>query len=171
MCLFISSFLVVVYMPMPSQLEAKLLNHLRSFGGSSDLVFVNRIGRPFSANKLRENSPDPLLKTLGIPTGGFHSMRHGAATELLNVLTGNGMNACREGLRRVQLPYPGKPALSDVNNCVRSVSEYGGNSADTANAAAGMSANNQFGFQFSKQLNISLARMGDHNASSLRELC
>jgi integrase len=69
--------------PMPSQLEARLLNHLRKNEGKSELLFVNRDGRPFSANKLREKQLHPLLMKLGIPPGGFHSMRHGAASSLL----------------------------------------------------------------------------------------
>jgi integrase len=51
--------------------------------GKGDLLFVNRDGRPFSANKLREKQLHPLLTKLGIPRGGFHSMRHGAASSLL----------------------------------------------------------------------------------------
>jgi integrase len=47
------------------------------------LLFVNRRGRPFSANKLREKQLHPLLDALKIPRGGFHSMRHGAASSLL----------------------------------------------------------------------------------------
>ena len=46
-------------------------------------MFVNRNRRPFSANKLREKQLHPLLEKLGIPRGGFHSMRHGAASALL----------------------------------------------------------------------------------------
>jgi len=69
--------------PMPSQLERRLRNHLQTHGGNTDLLFVNRNGRPFSANKLREKLLHPLLKKLGIPRGGFHSMRHGAASALL----------------------------------------------------------------------------------------
>jgi integrase-like protein len=48
------------------------------------LLFVNRRGRPFSVNKLREKQLHPLLDALGIPRGGFHSMRHGAASSLLD---------------------------------------------------------------------------------------
>ena len=44
---------------------------------------MNRNDRPFSANKLREKILHPLLEKLGIPRGGFHSMRHGAASALL----------------------------------------------------------------------------------------
>lgn len=70
-------------LPMPSQLEAKLREHLQAHDGTSELMFPNRDGRPFSANKLREKQLRPLLEKLGIPRGGFHSMRHGAASALL----------------------------------------------------------------------------------------
>jgi hypothetical protein len=43
----------------------------------NELLFVNRIVRLFSANKLRETRLQPLWKKLGIPRGGFRSMRHG----------------------------------------------------------------------------------------------
>ncbi len=69
--------------PMPSQLEARLRSFLQTHGGKSDLLFVNRRGRPFSANKLREHLLHPLLVKLGIPKGGFHSLRHGAASALI----------------------------------------------------------------------------------------
>jgi len=69
--------------PMPSQLEVRLRAHLQTHEGKSELLFVNRDGRPFSANKLREKQLHPLLVKLGIPRGGFHSMRHGAASSLL----------------------------------------------------------------------------------------
>jgi integrase len=69
--------------PMPSQLEGRLRKHLQTHAGKADLLFVNRHGRPLSANKLREKVLHPLLEKLGIPRGGFHSMRHGAASALL----------------------------------------------------------------------------------------
>jgi len=69
--------------PMPSHLEARLRKHLQIHDGKSDLLFVNRNGRPFSANKLREKALHPLLAKLGIARGGFHSMRHGATSALL----------------------------------------------------------------------------------------
>jgi integrase len=69
--------------PMPSQLEVRLRAHLHIHEGKSELLFVNRERRPFSANKLREKQLHPLLVKLGIPRGGFHSMRHGAASSLL----------------------------------------------------------------------------------------
>jgi len=70
-------------LPLPSQVEARLRTHLQKHEGKSDLLFVNRKGRPLSANKLREKQLHPLLEKLGIPRGGFHSMRHGAASALL----------------------------------------------------------------------------------------
>ena len=69
--------------PMPSQLEARLRKHLQTHDGKADLLFVNRRGRPFSANKLREKVLHPLLEKLGVLRGGFHSLRHGAASALL----------------------------------------------------------------------------------------
>jgi integrase len=69
--------------PMPSQLETRLRALLLKHDGKSELLFVNRRGRPFSANKLREQQLHPLLVKLGIQRGGFHSMRHGAASALL----------------------------------------------------------------------------------------
>jgi integrase len=70
-------------LPRPSQLEARLRTFLQTHKGRSDLLFVHRRGRPYSANKLREKQLHPLLVKLGIPRGGFHSMRHGAASALL----------------------------------------------------------------------------------------
>jgi integrase len=70
-------------LPLPSQLATRLHTHLQKHEGKSDLLFVNRRGRPFSANKLREKQLHPLLVRLGIPRGGFHSLRHGACSALL----------------------------------------------------------------------------------------
>jgi len=70
-------------LPMSKELEKRLHTHLQGLGGKSELLFVNRRGRPFSANKLREKQLHPLLDSLKILRGGFHSMRHGAASSLL----------------------------------------------------------------------------------------
>jgi integrase len=70
-------------LPMPKELEARLRAHFQGHDDKSDLLFVNRRKRPFSANKLREKQLHPLLDALKIPRGGFHSMRHGAASSLL----------------------------------------------------------------------------------------
>ncbi len=69
--------------PMPSQLAGRLRSLLQTHEGKTDLLFVNRRGRPFSANKLREKQLHPLLVKLGIPRGGFHAARHGATSSLL----------------------------------------------------------------------------------------
>jgi integrase len=63
--------------------EAQLRAHLRTDDGKSELLFTNKRGRALSANKLRAKQLHPLLEKLGIPRGGFHSMRHGAASALL----------------------------------------------------------------------------------------
>jgi integrase len=68
--------------PMPPQLETRLLRHLAIRQSDADLLFVNKLGRPYSANKLREKQLHPLLKRLGIPRGGFHAARHGATSEV-----------------------------------------------------------------------------------------
>src|SRR5260370_25165798 len=53
--------------PLPSVLEARLRAHFRKHEGKSELLFVNRAGRPLSANKLREKQLHPLLEKLGMP--------------------------------------------------------------------------------------------------------
>jgi integrase len=70
-------------LPMSRELEARLRAHLSRHDGKSNLLFVNQCGRPVSANKLREKQLHPLLDKLGIERGGFHSLRHGAASSLL----------------------------------------------------------------------------------------
>ena len=71
-------------LPMSKELEARLRIHLQRHDHKNELLFVNPRGRPFSENKLREKQLHPLLGALGIPRGGFHSMRHGAASSLLD---------------------------------------------------------------------------------------
>ncbi len=70
-------------LPMSKELEARLRTHLQKHDHKNELLFDNGRGRPFSADKLREKQLHPLLDALGIPRGGFHSMRHGAASSLL----------------------------------------------------------------------------------------
>jgi integrase len=70
-------------LPMSRELGVRLSAHLQRHDAKSDLLFVNRRGRPLSANKLREKKLHPLLDALEIPRGGFHSLRHGAASSLL----------------------------------------------------------------------------------------
>jgi integrase len=69
--------------PMPPQLETRLLVHISNRQSDAALLFVNKHGRAYSANKLREKQLHPLLKRLDIPRGGFHAARHGATSEML----------------------------------------------------------------------------------------
>jgi integrase len=74
-------------LPMPAALETRLKTYLASKHFRSNglgLLFVNRRGRPYSANKLREKKLRPLLTELGIPLAGFHAFRHAVATELID---------------------------------------------------------------------------------------
>jgi integrase len=77
----------VAPLPMPLDLARRLQTFLASKHyrqNSQRLLFANRRGRPFSANKLREKKLRPLLVSLGIPLGGFHAFRHGVATTLID---------------------------------------------------------------------------------------
>jgi len=56
---------------MPPQLEAILLRHLSRGQSATGLLFANKRGRPYSANKLRGKQLHPLLRRLGIPRGAF----------------------------------------------------------------------------------------------------
>jgi integrase len=72
--------------PMPPQLEKQIKAYLASkhyHQNDLALLFINKRGRPFNGNKLRTQVLHPLLKKLGIPRGGFHSMRHGCSSALL----------------------------------------------------------------------------------------
>jgi integrase len=71
---------------MRTQLETRLRNYLTTYFRENDagLLFVNKIGRPYSANKLRGHHLHPLLETLGVPRGGFHAGRHGATSSMLD---------------------------------------------------------------------------------------
>jgi integrase len=74
-------------LPMPLSLAVRLKDFLTSKHyrqNSQGLLFANRRGRPFSANKLREKKLRPLLLSLGIPLAGFHAFRHGVATTLID---------------------------------------------------------------------------------------
>jgi len=74
-------------LPMPSALETRLRTYLASSHYRKNglgLLFVNRRGRPYSANKLREKKLRSLLCLLGMPLGGFHGFRHAVATEMID---------------------------------------------------------------------------------------
>ena len=73
--------------PMPRVLESRLKSYLASRHyrqNNLGLLFVNRRGRPYSANKLREKKLRPLLTELGIPLAGFHAFRHAVASEMID---------------------------------------------------------------------------------------
>jgi integrase len=77
----------IASLPMPPVLATQLRTFLASKHFRQDslgLLFANRRGRPFSANKLREKKLRPLLSSLGIPLAGFHAFRHGVATTLID---------------------------------------------------------------------------------------
>jgi len=74
-------------LPMPLSLTVRLKDFLASKHyrqNGQGLLFANRQGRPFSANKLRKKNLRPLLLSLGIPLAGFHAFRHGVATTLID---------------------------------------------------------------------------------------
>jgi integrase len=74
-------------LPMPRALETRLLSYVNSARYKENdlgLLFINRRGRPYSANKLREKYLQPLLVELGIRRAGFHSFRHAVATHLID---------------------------------------------------------------------------------------
>jgi integrase len=77
----------VADLPLPPSLEVRLKGYLASKHCRQNelgLLFLNRRGRPFSANKLREKKLRPLLRLLGIPLAGLHAsvtaMRHCSLT-------------------------------------------------------------------------------------------
>jgi integrase len=57
--------------PLPSQLEARLRTHLQKHEGKSELLFVNRNGRAFSANKLREKQLTRCWRSWAFSAAGF----------------------------------------------------------------------------------------------------
>lgn len=72
-------------LPMPMALESRLREYLVSNWRQNEtgLLFCNRGGRPYSANKLREKKLHPILDALSIRRCGFHAIRHGVASELI----------------------------------------------------------------------------------------
>jgi integrase len=73
--------------PLSAALAKELRKHLKSKHyrkNSLGVLFANRRLRPYSDNKLREKHLRPLLKSLGMKAVGFHAIRHGVASELIN---------------------------------------------------------------------------------------
>jgi len=67
---------------MPKEPVTRLRVHIQSSGAKSDLLFVNRHGRPFSANKLREKQLHPFLDVSKIPRGGLSFAKTPADCEI-----------------------------------------------------------------------------------------
>jgi integrase len=115
-------------LPMPAQLEKRILAYLRSDvyrQNALDLLFVNRRSRPFSANKLREKKLRPLLIELGIPIAGFHAFRHAVASELID--SGAPITVVQAQLRhsdpRVTLGLYGHVVPQSQRDAVRDLAE------------------------------------------------
>lgn len=52
---------------------------------AAGLLWANRHGRPLSADRVRERRWHPLLRGLGLPRSGLHSLRHGTASRLFEL--------------------------------------------------------------------------------------
>ena len=65
--------------PIPDCLRELLRGNIPTSG----LLFINRLGRPYTADKVVTDYLQPLLKKLGIPRAGFHAFRHMHTTLLL----------------------------------------------------------------------------------------
>jgi integrase len=66
--------------PIPEPLRAMLKRHVSGPG----LLFVNRRGRPYTAEKVVQKRLWPVCDALGIPRAGFHAFRHMHTTLLLD---------------------------------------------------------------------------------------
>jgi integrase len=86
--------------PLSATLAKEIRKHLKSKHfreNSLGVFFANRRLRPYSDNKLREKHLRPLLKSLGMKAVGFHAIRHGVASELIN--SGTPITAVRDQMR------------------------------------------------------------------------
>lgn len=86
--------------PLSAVLAKELRKHLKSKHFRENplgILFANRRLRPYSDNKLREKHLRPLLKSLDMKAVGFHAIRHGVASELIN--SGTPITAVRDQMR------------------------------------------------------------------------
>jgi len=73
-------------LPMPEPLAAILARYLEAWKPNPmRLLFMNRRGRPFNANKVRTLGLQAVLARLGIPRCGLHAFRHTHSSLLLDV--------------------------------------------------------------------------------------
>lgn len=66
-------------LPLPDHLRELLRGRMPTAG----LLFLNKKGRPFAAERIVRDHLQPLLKKLGIPRAGFHAFRHMHTTLLI----------------------------------------------------------------------------------------
>jgi integrase len=74
-------------LPMPEALVERLRDYEWNPAKKENplgFLFLNLDGRPYSANRLRERKLHRVLAKLGIKQTGFHSFRHGVASELID---------------------------------------------------------------------------------------
>lgn len=70
-------------LPMSDRLRERLAEYRLAWRENpEELLFTSKRLKPIWADSLRVYQFVPLLKRLGIPIGGFHAFRHGAATNL-----------------------------------------------------------------------------------------
>lgn len=73
-------------LPMPGPLSDVLRCYLRSWTPNPmRLLFANRIGRPYSANKVVQRKLWPILDSLKIPRCGLHAFRHTHSSLLIEL--------------------------------------------------------------------------------------
>ena len=86
--------------PLSATLAKEIRKHLKSKRYRENplgILFANNRLRPYSDNKLREKHLHPLLKALGMKQVGFHAIRHGVASELIN--SGTPITVVRDQMR------------------------------------------------------------------------
>jgi len=73
-------------LPMPEALAEILRQHLTAWRPNpAKLLFANRLGRPYNANKVVQKGLWPILEKLGIEHCGLHAFRHTHTSLLLEV--------------------------------------------------------------------------------------
>lgn len=75
----------VAALPMPEPLAEMLTNYLALWRPNEKrLLFPNRRGNPYSANKVVQKRLWPILDSLSIPRCGMHAFRHSHASLLIS---------------------------------------------------------------------------------------
>jgi len=117
--------------PLSAALAKELRKHLKSKHYRKNplgVLFANRRLRPYSDNKLREKHLRPLLKSLGMKAVGFHAIRHGVTSELIN--SGTPITAVRDQMRhsdvRVTLGIYGHVIGNTQRKAVEGLSRFAG---------------------------------------------